>query len=245
MLALKSLKTSEITRVIFGVMVCCQTEGREAMTSLARPPDEMANAITHGLGFLLSVVGSIYLLSVVSDQSSVTIIACGIYCLTLLLLYATSTLSHAFHDIEWRRWYRMLDQASIFLLIAGSYTPIGVTCLGHGQWWLLLVGMWVLALTGLVKVLQVRDLTPGTKVTYGLLGWLPVIAVGELAHKSPPHLLAWVILGGVFYSAGAIFLRLSQTHRHAHAAWHLFVIAGSACHYMAIFIAVTTRQASG
>jgi hemolysin III len=209
------------------------------MTSLARPPDEMANVVTHGLGFVLSIAGSAYLLSVVKDRPRVTIIACGVYCLTLLLLYASSTLSHAFHEIEWRRWYRMLDQASIFLLIAGSYTPFGVTLLGHGWWRLLLVGMWVLALIGVVRVLQVRDLTPRTKITYGLMGWLPVFALGELARQSQPRLLLWVIAGGLFYTAGAIFLRLSSTHRYAHAVWHMFVMAGSACHYAAILIAVT------
>jgi len=210
------------------------------MTSLARPPGETANVITHGFGLLLSVAGSAYLLSVVSIRSNVTLIASGVYCLTLLLVYGSSTLSHAFHEIEWRRWYRMLDQASIFLLIAGSYTPIGVTALGHGGWWLLLVAMWVLALLGVVRVLQVGDLTAGAKFTYGLLGWLPVVALGELSRHSPPPLLAWIIAGGVCYSVGAIFLRLSRTHRYAHAAWHLCVIAGSASHYMAILIAVTS-----
>jgi hemolysin III len=194
------------------------------MTSLTRPPGETANVVTHGLGLLLGIAGASYLLSVVSDRSFVTIIACGVYCLTLLLLYGSSTLSHAFHDVEWRRWYRMLDQASIFLLIAGSYTPIGVTALGHGQWWLLLVAMWVLALLGVVRVFQVGDLTAGAKVMYGLLGWLPVVALGELSRHSSPSLLAWIIAGGVCYSIGAVFLRLSRCHRYAHAAWHLCVI---------------------
>jgi hemolysin III len=210
------------------------------MTSLTRPPGETANVITHGVGFLFSIAGTGYLLSVVNNRSRVTMIACGVYCLTLLVMYGSSTLSHAFYEIEWRRWYRMLDQASIFLLIAGSYTPIGIACLGHGRWWLLLIGMWVLALLGVLRVIQVRDLTPGTKSIYGLLGWLPVIAVGELARHSPPQLLVWVIAGGVCYSAGAIFLKLSRAYRYAHAAWHLFVIAGSVCHYRAILIAVTS-----
>ncbi len=209
------------------------------MTSLARPPDETANVITHGLGFLLSVAGTAYLLWAVRDRSAIAISACVVYCLTLLLLYGNSTLSHAFHDIEWRRWYRMLDQASIFLLIAGSYTPFGVTCLGHGWWWLLLFAMWALALIGVVGVLQVHDLTPGTKITYGLLGWLPVFALGELARQPTPDLLMWVIAGGAFYSVGAIFLKLSSTYRYAHAAWHVLVILGSFCHYMAILIVVT------
>ena len=151
------------------------------MTSLVRPSGETANVITQALGLLLGIAGSAYLLSVVSDRSRVTIIACGVYCLTLLLVYGSSTFSHAFHDLEWRRWYRMLDQASIFLMIAGSYTPIGVTVLGHDGWWLLLVAMWVFALLGVVRVLQVGDLTAGAKFTYGILGWLPVVALGATA----------------------------------------------------------------
>ncbi|MBC7820653.1 MAG: hemolysin III family protein, partial [Planctomycetaceae bacterium] len=147
------------------------------MSSEQRPADESANLITHGLGFLLSVLATVYLMRlVIPEQHSRTIIACGVYCSTLVLLYAASTLSHMFHDLGLRRMFRTLDQACIFLLIAGSFTPYAVIFLNHGWWWLLLWAMWGLAFTGVALVRRRRNLSGPAKFSYGVMGWLTVVA---------------------------------------------------------------------
>ncbi len=209
------------------------------MTSAQRPVDESANLITSGLGFLLSLVAAVYLMRlVVPGHQPRTIVACGVYCSTLVVLYAASTLSHTFHDLELRRLFRTLDQACIFLLIAGSFTPYAVIFLNHGWWWLLLWTMWGLALTGVVFVLRRRDLSGPAKFSYGAMGWLPVVALWELYHRAPFDMLLWLVAGGAFYSIGGIFLALDRRVRYFHAVWHVLVVAGSICHYVGVIVYV-------
>ncbi|NQV25284.1 MAG: hemolysin III family protein [Rhodopirellula sp.] len=209
------------------------------MTAEQRPVDEVANLLTHGIGFLLSIVASVVMMWIVSGESVQTIAACGVYCATLILLYGASTLSHTFHDLRLRRRFRMLDQACIYVLIAGSFTPIAVLILGHGWWWLILITMWVLALFGVLVVLRLQNLSGAAKITYGLLGWLPAISLAELYRHAPAELLVWMLAGGAFYSVGTIFLFLDRKVRYLHALWHAFVIAGSICHYIAILVCAT------
>ncbi len=205
------------------------------MTSEQRPVDETANLITHGLGLLLSLVASIYLMQmVIAKHETRTIIACSVYCLTLILLYAASTLSHTFHDLDLRRLFRMLDQACIFLMIAGSFTPFATIFLNRGWWWLLNWTMWLLAFSGVVVVLRLRNLSTAAKIPYGVMGWLPAVALWELSHRAPFGMLLWIIAGGAFYSIGAIFLVLDRKVRYFHALWHTFVVAGSICHFIGV-----------
>jgi len=212
-----------------------------SMPSLAehRPVDEHANLVTHALGFLLSLPASAVLMTlVVNNHRPIVIVACAIYCCSLMGLYAASTLSHMFYDVAWRRFFRTLDQACIYLLIAGSFTPVAVVFLWH-QWWpALLVVMWVLAIFGVILVLRMRNLTPTAKITYGLLGWLPIISLKTLFDAAPLETFVWIVAGGIFYSAGSVFLRFDQHVRYFHALWHTFVIAGSICHYIVILMVV-------
>jgi hemolysin III len=208
------------------------------MTSAIRPTDELANVITHGVGFLLGFAGAVHLLQQVDGLTPSLVIACRIYAATLLLVYGCSTLSHAFYDVAWRRRFRTLDQASIFLLIAGTYTPFAVIYM-HGLWQWLLVAMWILAALGVWRVVQVRDLSRMDKCFYGVTGFLPVVGLGELAHLAPATVIFWIIAGGACYTLGSPFLWLSPSVRYAHAAWHTLVMAGSACHYWAILLALS------
>jgi hemolysin III len=202
--------------------------------------DEHANLITHALGFLLSVAGTAVLMTlVVKTHRTINIVACGIYCFSLMGLYAASTLSHLFHDLAWRRFFRTLDQACIYLLIAGSFTPIAVVLLWDGWWPTLLTVMWALAIFGVLLVLRMRNLTPAARLTYGILGWLPIISLKTLFDAAPFEISALIVAGGLFYSGGAVFLRFDLQIRYFHALWHLFVIAGSICHYVAILLVVT------
>jgi hemolysin III len=200
-----------------------------------KPDDEHANLLTHGLGLLLSIVASSLLMLVVARHGDMrVIVSCAVYCSSLVSLYAASTLSHMFTDLAWRRFFRMLDQACIYLLIAGSFTPIAVFCLWHGWWPLLLIAMWVLALLGVMMVIRFGNLPPMARFTYGILGWLPVISLKALFDAAPLSIVVWFVAGGAFYSLGTLLLRYDERIRYLHAVWHMFVIAGSACHYVAI-----------
>jgi len=212
------------------------------MTSEHRPADEISNLITHGLGLALSVAATLLLMPIVmARQEPRIIVACGVYCLTLVLLYAASTLSHTFHDLDLRRLFRMLDQACIFLLIAGSMTPFAVVFLHQGRWSLFLPAMWTLAGAGVLLVLYRRNLSGPAKFAYGVLGWLPIVAIRELMHHAPFGLLLWIVAGGVLYSVGTVFLAFDRKIRYFHALWHMFVVAGSICHYVGVLVYIALR----
>ena len=211
------------------------------MTALIRPTDEMANILTHGIGFLLSLAAAVHLMQLVADRSIGLIVACALYAATLVMVYASSTLSHLFYDLEWRKFFRTLDQACIFLLIAGTCTPLSVTYLNHGIWPWLLGSMWFLAGCGVARVIQIRDLSRSDKSLYGLMGFLPIIGLGEMSRSSPVALICWIIAGGACYSIGTVFLMLSARVRFSHAIWHLLVMAGSVCHYQAIMVMIADR----
>lgn len=206
-----------------------------------RPIDEYANLITHLFGLVLAIGASVFLLTLAfSSQPMRTNVAITAYCVSLVALYAASTLSHSFHDLQWRVFFRTVDQACIYTLIVGSFTPIAITYLWNGWWPMLLACMWILAILGVVLVLRMRNLTPITKVTYGILGWLPIISLKTLLESAPGPLIVWTIAGGAFYSLGTVFLVYDRRVRYFHALWHTFVIAGSVCHYVAILRFVAT-----
>ena len=197
--------------------------------------EESVNQWTHGLGFLLSLVGAWYLMTAALPVGDVTlIVGCAVYVTTLMMLYAASTLSHRFQNHRWRECFRMLDQVCIFLLIAGSYTPFGLIWCAKG--WLngILISMWTLAVLGILVKLYVARRDSVSVWFYGLLGWLPVLAAGRAIQCMPISGLAWILAGGVCYTAGTFFLMNDNRVRYFHAVWHLLVIAGSACHYVVI-----------
>ena len=221
-----------------------------SMTSAERPPDELANVITHGVGLLLSVAAVGYLLRASAGQPSspiaaVVVHAVRVYAVTLTLMYLSSTLSHLFYETEWRKRFRTLDQACIFLLIAGTYTPFAAMYLNRGWWLGLLVAMWAFAAWGVFRVMQVRDLSQSDKYVFGVMGFLPAISLVELSRQAPGAVIGWIIAGGACYSLGSLFLRLSSSVRYAHAVWHTFVLAGSACHYWAILLAISSLRPAG
>lgn len=212
------------------------------MSNAVRPDDELANLITHGGGWLLSIIGTGYLLTRVTDREFLLQLATGVYACTLMLVYGCSTLSHAFYDLRWRERFRMYDQASIFLLIAGSYTPFAVVYFHQGAWLWMFVAMWTFAILGVIRVWQVRDLPSLDKLAFGFLGCLPMICLPELSRVAPLQILCWVLAGGACYGIGVPFFRWSTARRYSHAVWHLCVIAGSACHYQAILLAIADRS---
>jgi len=198
-------------------------------------PEELANSATHALGFVLSVVGTVVLVRATAEYGDAwQMTGVIIYGITLMALYAASTLSHSFQRPELRHFFRTVDQVCIFLLIAGTFTPISLTYLRSGWWWALFAAVWGLALAGIVCKLFFTRLHNVTVTFYVLLGWLPVIAYRPIMAAVPKPALLWLAAGGVLYTLGTFFLARDERVPYFHAVWHVLVIAASTCHFIAV-----------
>ncbi len=202
--------------------------------------EEFVNAVTHGLGFAIAVAGSIVMMSSVRAVGNTQlIIGCALYLMSLMAVYAMSTLSHSPTLFRSKCLFRQLDQAFIYLLIAGTYTPYAVAYLHGWQWDVLMAAMWMVALTGFVaKVFFAHQVHAVPVKTYLALGWMPILALPSLWYIAPAGAFDAIIAGGVFYTIGTYFLMRDHRVRHYHAIWHLCVIAGSACHFLGILLFV-------
>jgi hemolysin III len=199
--------------------------------------EEIANSITHGIGFLLSVAGlAILVVTAAATADPWRLTAASVYGVTLVLLYATSTLYHALPGHRVKIVFQRLDHAAIYLLIAGTYTPFVLGPLRGGWGWTLFGIVWGLAVLGVVlkSVFGIRLAVVST-IVYVAMGWLIVIAAGPLASSLPPAALQWLVAGGVLYTLGVVFFACERI-RFSHAVWHLFVLAGSVAHFCAVFL---------
>ncbi len=199
--------------------------------------EEIANSVTHGIAAALSVAGLTLLVVLSVLYGDVwRVISFSVYGSTLILLYMSSTLYHSFQHPRVKRIFRMIDHASIYLLIAGTYTPFLLVSM-RGAWgWTLLVVIWGLALLGIgFETLFIDRFRKLSTLAYVLMGWLGVIAAKEMLVIVPPGGLILLAVGGVTYTAGVIFYVWRKLPYH-HAIWHLFVIGGSICHYFAILL---------
>ncbi len=198
-------------------------------------PEELANSITHALGLTLSIVGTALLVHRAAYYGdTLQIVGVSVYGATLVALYAASTLSHTFKRPRLRHFFRTVDQACIFLLIAGTFTPIALTYFRGGWWWALFLAVWSMALAGIFFKLFFTRLQNVSVSAYVLLGWLPVVAIKPIVEIVPVAVLGWVVAGGLLYMLGTLFLMRDERVPYFHAAWHVMVFAGSACHYYAI-----------
>lgn len=212
--------------------------------SAAARDEETLNAATHALGLAAALAGAVVLLRAVALRGGAwQAWGCGIYAATLVAAYAASTLSHAVREPKARHTLRVLDQAIIFLFIAGSYTPVALTWLRDGvAWWILHATIWAVAAAGFVsKIAFAHRVHPGTvsALLYVVLSWLPVLATPFLIGAAPARLLLWMLAGGVCYTAGVAFFHYDRRVPYFHAAWHVLVMAGSACHYLGILFYCT------
>lgn len=199
--------------------------------------EEIANSITHGLGTGLSVAGLTVLVLLAALYGDVwQVVAFSIYGSTLIVLYLASTLYHSLQNPRAKRVFRVIDHAAIFLLIAGTYTPFLLISM-RGVWgWTLLGIVWGLALLGVgFKIFFTHRFPVGSTLAYVLMGWLGVIAWKEAVAHIPPGGLVWLGLGGVAYTVGVIFYAWKRLP-YNHAIWHVFVLAGSICHYLAVLL---------
>ncbi len=208
--------------------------------------DEHANALTHGIGLVLVLVAVPAIIVLAATSATAWhVVSVSVYGTTLICLYVASTLYHSVRRPPAKRVLRILDHSAIYLLIAGTYTPFTLVTL-RGAWgWTLFGIVWALALFGIVwKAVRVERHEVVSTILYIAMGWLAVIAIRPLSRAIPIAGLVWVFAGGLAYTFGVAFFGASRL-RFNHAVWHLFVLAGSACHYIAVMRYVLPHGAVG
>ena len=201
--------------------------------------EELANSLTHGFGLLLSVAGLCGLMVVAGGMREIA--SCLVYGITLILVYATSTLYHSARRPDTKQFLRMLDHVAIFLLIAGTYTPFVLIAL-RGAWgWSLFGIVWTIALLGTVcEITSLRRFRRVMIALYIGMGWVGLVALKPLVSALPVPGLWLLFGGGVSYTAGVVFYRWHGLRYH-HAIWHLFVLGGSVLQYLAVLFYVLPK----
>lgn len=197
--------------------------------------EELANALSHALG-LAGAIAALPMLIVAAAQrdSAAGIVGASLFGATAILLYLTSTLYHAASPGKLKAWLNRMDHAAIYVFIAGSYMPFMLGVL-YGAWgWALFGVVWGAATVGvLAKLLNLLKHPLWSTGLYVAMGWVAVVAAVPLVQRMAPEGLAWLVGGGVAYTLGAVVFLFDEKVRYAHFVWHLFVVAGSACHVMA------------
>ncbi len=204
--------------------------------------EEIANAVSHGTGAILSVAALVLLVvAAVLKGTALTVMAYSVFGASLVILYTMSTVYHSLSRTKARRVLEILDHSSIYILIAGSYTAFCLSALRGPLGWTIFAASWTLALIGIVlKALWFERFPRLSVVGYLAMGWLIVFAFKPLALALPGRALVLLVAGGLAYSVGTIFYALKRV-RWFHAVWHLFVLAGSTCHVLSAIFALTMR----
>jgi len=198
--------------------------------------EELANSVSHGIGIALAIVGLVLLVVYASLRGTAWHIAgVSVYGAMMVALYSASTLYHSVRSPRARHVLRIIDHSSIYLLIAGTYTPFTLVSLRGGWGWTLFGLVWGFALVGIVvKAFFVGRLDVVSTIAYLVMGWLVIIAIRPMMAHVPAGGLFWLVMGGILYSGGTIFYLWRRLPFH-HAVWHLFVLGGSVCHFFAVF----------
>lgn len=204
--------------------------------------EEIANSIVHGIGVALSIAGLVLLVVFASLHGDPwRIVSFSIYGATLIILYSVSTLFHGFKKPGIKRFFRLLDLSAIYLLIAGSYTPLTLVSM-RGPWgWTLFGLIWGMAIFGIVFKLIFRDRFE--LVSFGiylLMGWLILIAIKPMLQMLPSGMILWLFIGGGSYMLGLVFYALRRVPFH-HTLWHLFVLGGSISHFFGMLFYLTKK----
>ena len=198
--------------------------------------EEIANSLSHGIGFALAIASLPLLLAFAGERTSaINIVAMSVFSATMMLLYGVSTLYHAVPHGRAKAWLNRFDHAAIYLFIAGSYTPFVLGVLRGGWGWSLFGVVWGCGLLGFTAKLMNRLRHPlWSTGLYVAMGWVAVVAAAPLVARMPGAGLALLVAGGVLYTAGAVVFIFDSRLRFGHFVWHLFVLGGSACHFFAV-----------
>jgi hemolysin III len=197
--------------------------------------EELANTVTHGVGILGALAAGATLVTLSAVHGTVWhIVGASVFSAALLLLYGASTAYHAAREPRWKTRLRVLDHAAIYVLIAGTYTPFTLAAMRGGWGWSLFGVIWALAVVGVgFKLFTAGRFRRVSTLIYVAMGWLVLIAAGPLIRALTSPTLAWLVAGGVAYTAGTAFYHTRRI-RFGHAVWHGFVLLGSVCHTVAV-----------
>jgi hemolysin III len=201
--------------------------------------EDIANAVSHGIGLMLSVAGLVVLAIIaIRRGTALHIVSCGVYGVSLVLLFAASTLYHSFQSPRIKHVFRIIDHSSIYVLIAGTYTPFTLVVFRGALGWTLFGLVWGLSVLGVVfQIFFVNRFKIFSVLVYLLMGWLVVIATHRVLATIPLGGILWLVAGGLTYTTGVLFYAWKKIP-YNHAIWHLFVLVGSACHYFAVLFYV-------
>lgn len=207
--------------------------------------EELANTITHGFGLVLSIIGFVVLVILTGVRGhALSFVGCGVYGLSLVILYAASTIYHGTITEGRKKKMQIADHCGIYLLIAGSYTPFVLVIINGAFGRNLLITIWALTLAGIVAKLLMRDRWPAVSVvSYLVMGWIGVVLIQPLLAALGLTAIALVIAGGAAYSLGVIFFAWNRIP-HNHAIFHVFILAGSILHYIAVVVYVVPYSAN-
>lgn len=197
--------------------------------------EEVLSAVSHGVGVLLSIAALVLLL-VRAPNDTITLVSLVIYSATLILLYLVSTLYHALGVNKGKQVFRILDHCSIFLLIAGTYTPLSLAIIRGTAGWVLFGVIWAAAVVGIVfNAINLKRYQKLSMVCYICMGWAVIFAAKPLAGSMPVWEIILLLAGGVFYTVGAVLYAVGKKRKYVHSLWHLFVLAGSVFHFFCIY----------
>ncbi len=197
--------------------------------------EKKLNFITHGIGLVLSVIGLFYLVEKsILYPKSFNLISSLVYGISLILMYSSSTIYHYYIDSKYSRVLQKIDHISIYLLIAGSYTPGLLLKLKYSLGFEILIIIWLLAFIGIIhKIFFFNYLKKASLIIYLFMGWLIVIDFNAVLESFSSNSIFFMVLGGILYTIGTFFYSLDKL-KYNHVIWHLFVLGGSACHYILI-----------
>ena len=198
--------------------------------------EELANSVSHGIGLLASIIGAPFLIVHAAQNGDAKfIVGVIVFAVTAILLYLASTLYHILPTGKIKNVFNIIDHSIIFLLIAGTYTPFTLGVLSGAWGWTLFGIVWGLAFIGvLLKILKMASHPIVSNGLYLLMGWVVVIAIEPLMARMATVGLLWLLAGGLFYTAGIVFFVTDSRIKYGHLIWHLFVLAGTVCHYFAV-----------
>ena len=203
------------------------------------PAEERINIITHGLGIPLIIIALIFLIShAIMNGSRVHLISFIVFGASLLMVYVASTFFHSTKNVKLRRRFNFFDHASIYVLIAGTYTPFALITLQGTVGWIIFAVVWTMALLGILfKVFYMGKYRLLSTLSYVVMGWVIIAAINPLISNLAERGLTWLLAGAIAYSIGAI-LYSQHKMKFNHAIFHIFVLVGSFCHFMSIYFYV-------
>ena len=208
------------------------------MFTITKEKQEILNTVSHGLGAVLSIVGLVFLLVKDRNITPYSMLSIWLYGISLIALYMSSTVYHLLSNEKLKKRARIFDHISIFLLIAGTYTPICLIPLEKSSGWVLFYIVWSIALAGLImKIFLTGKVDKLSLFLYLAMGWLVIFDISNVIHLLTPGALLFFAIGGLFYTVGTIFYSIEKIP-YSHFIWHLFVLGGSASHYVMVYLIV-------